>query len=263
MIWRLLDTGSRNGFDNMAIDEAILMAHSRGKNPPTLRFYGWDPPALTLGYFQKPAGTVDFEECGRLGIDVVRRPTGGRAILHHREVTYSVIARDNNPLAAGTVEQSYLRLSRGLLLGLKRLGLDVALHEAGRRSGKGPACFDSPALYEMVVNGRKLVGNAQCRREGCVLQQGALPIVNDSRTLFKILRFPSEKEREEQRLNFSRGAISLEEALGRPVDSGEVKEALSRGFAGALGIDPVPGDLTDEEMEIAQKLGREKYRVQE
>ncbi|MFZ5651676.1 MAG: lipoate--protein ligase family protein [Bacillota bacterium] len=262
MNWRLLDTGRRSGFDNMAIDEAILMAHSRGRNPPTLRFYGWDPPALTLGYFQKPADTVDFEACGRLGIDVVRRPTGGRAILHHREVTYSVIARDNNPLVAGTVEQSYLRLSRGLLMGLRKLGADVALNEARRPAGKGPACFDSPALYEMVVNGRKLAGNAQCRREGCVLQHGALPIVNDSRTLFQILRFPSEEEREEQRLNFSRSAISLEEALGRPVHPGEVTEALARGFAEALEIQLVPGDLTDEEMEIAEKLSKEKYRVQ-
>ncbi|MFZ5648484.1 MAG: lipoate--protein ligase family protein [Bacillota bacterium] len=261
MIWRLLDTGKRNGFDNMAIDEAILVVHSRGRNLPTLRFYGWDPPALTLGYFQKPGDTVDFEACRRLGIDVVRRPTGGRAVLHQNEVTYSVIAGEDNPLVAGTVEQSYLRLSRGLLLGLRSLGADVTLNEVRVPAGKGAACFDSPAIYELVVNGRKLAGNAQCRREGCVLQHGALPVVNDPRALFDILRFSSEEAREYQRLRFSQSAISLEEALGRPVESGEVAAALARGFAEALEIELVPGDLSDEELEIADKLSKEKYRV--
>ncbi|MFZ5633127.1 MAG: lipoate--protein ligase family protein [Bacillota bacterium] len=259
MKWRLLDTGRKSGSYNMAVDEAIMLVHSRGGSPPTLRFYGWDPPAVTLGYFQEPEETVDFEACRRLGVDVVRRPTGGRAVLHHEEVTYSIIARDDNPVVCGSVAESYLRLSRALVLGLGRLGVEVSLNEAGEPALKGAACFDGAALYELVAGGRKLAGNAQCRRHGCVLQHGALPLVHDARTLFQVLRFQSEQLREEQRQRFCQRATSLEEALGRPASPSEVIRALAGGFTEALGIELEPGELTAEEVCLAEKLGKEKY----
>lgn len=259
MKWRLLYTGLKSGYDNMAIDEAILQVHARGGNPPTLRFYGWNPPAITLGYFQDPEKTVDFVACRRLGVDVVRRPTGGRAVLHSKEVTYSIVAREDNPAVQGPVIESYLRLSRGLVLGLKALGVEVTLNRAGPPASKGAACFDGPAMYELVAGGRKLVGNAQARQRGCVLQHGALPLVNDARTLFEALRFSSEQGREEQRQRFSRRATSLEEVLGRPVSPLEVIGALAGGFAEALGIELEPGRLTDEEARLAEQLAGEKY----
>lgn len=260
MKWRLLNTGDRNGFDNMAIDEAILQVHALGETPPTLRFYGWFPPAISLGYFQIPDQTVDLEACGRLGVDVVHRPTGGRAVLHHEEVTYSVVAREDNPAVRGTVAESYLRLSRGMILGLGGLGAKVSLHQAGGTARKGPACFDGPALYDLVAGGRKLVGSAQGRKLGCVLQHGALPLSDGAGILFAVLKFPSEPQREEQRRRFAEGATSLEEVLGRPVSPGEVVPALAGGFVEALGIELVPGFLTDEEERIAGGLRREKYR---
>ncbi|MCL6611247.1 MAG: lipoate--protein ligase family protein [Peptococcaceae bacterium] len=259
MKWRLLNTGYGNGFENMAIDEAILMVHARGGNPPTLRFYGWKPPALSLGYFQNPEETVDFKACRRLGVDVVRRPTGGRAVLHDKEVTYSIIAREDNPAVRGTVPESYLRLSRGLILGLGRLGVEVSCNGDGGPAPKGPACFDSPALYELVAGGRKLAGNAQARKHGCVIQHGALPLVNDAGTLFAVLKFSSEAEREEQRRRFTERSASLEEVMGRRVPPGRVIQALAEGFAEALGIDLEPGGMTEEELLTAERLVREKY----
>jgi len=126
-------------------------------------------------------------------------------------------------------------------------------------AAKGPACFEGPGLYELTVNGRKLAGNAQCRKGGCVLQHGALPIVNDSHTLFLLLQFRSEALREEKRLVYCQKATSLEEALGRPVHPREVIAALAEGFSTALGIDLEPGGLNDEELDMALKIKWEKY----
>lgn len=243
----------------MAIDEAIMLLQAGGVSPPTLRFYGWSPPAVTLGYFQKPGETLDLEACRRLGVDVVRRPTGGRAVLHDREVTYSIIAPEENPAVRGTVSESYLRLSQGLVLGLRLLGLEVSRNQDSGPAAKGPACFEGPGLYELMVNGRKLAGNAQCRKGGCVLQHGALPIVNDSHTLFRLLQFRSEALREEKRLIYCQKATSLEETLGRPVDPQEVIAALAGGFSTALGIDLEPEELNDEELDMALKIKWEKY----
>lgn len=259
MKWRLLDTGCRSGFENMAIDEAIMEIISMGQAPPTLRFYGWDPPALTLGYFQDPGETVELEACRRFGIDVVRRPTGGRAVLHSREVTYSIIAREDNPAVQGTVSESYRRLSRGLILGLSSLGAEVRLSGGGENASGGPACFDSPAPYELVAGGRKLAGSAQGRRNGVVLQHGALPLENDAATLFSLLKFPTVAQREKQMQRYTRKATSLEEVLGRPVSPDVVVQALARGFAGALGIELEPGDLTDAEEREVKRLLQEKY----
>lgn len=261
MNWRLLDTGARSGFENMAIDEAILLSHARGDTPPTLRFYGWSPPALTLGYSQDPGETVDLAACRRLGIDVVRRPTGGRAVLHGSEVTYSVAAREDNPAVSGTVLESYLRLSRGLALGLGLLGVRAVLSLAAGPAARGPACFDGPAPHELTAGGKKLAGSAQARKMGCVLQHGALPLAADAQTLFSVLRFSSEAEREERHRSFSRRSTCLEEVLGRPVSPAEVIPALVRGIAEALGIELEPGDLTAGEVEMSRRLAAEKYSM--
>lgn len=120
--WRLLKTGFADGATNMAIDEAILLAVAEGKAPPTLRFYGWEPPCLSIGYSQS-MGEVDVDRCRKAGIGLVRRPTGGRAILHADELTYSVVAPQTEPRVAGGVIESYRRLSLGLVAGLRALSL--------------------------------------------------------------------------------------------------------------------------------------------
>ncbi|MEW5933385.1 MAG: biotin/lipoate A/B protein ligase family protein, partial [Bacillota bacterium] len=133
MRWRLIRDGYHDGATNMAVDEAIMLAHARGEVPPTLRFYGWRPPALSLGYAQKAEREVDLEACRRAGVDVVRRPTGGRAVLHDREVTYSVVI--STALFPGSVVETYRRLSAGLVEGLRLLGLQAEVQEGPPRAG--------------------------------------------------------------------------------------------------------------------------------
>ena len=272
--WRLLNTGYADGATNMAVDEAILLAVAEGKAPPTLRFYGWQPPCLSIGYNQS-AGEVDVERCRERGVDFVRRPTGGRAVLHADELTYSVVAPQDEPRVAGGVIESYRRLSQGLIAGLRALGVDV--HQAltptppsplplsqsreGRR-GAEAVCFEVPSAYEITVGGRKLVGSAQVRRRGCVLQHGSLPLAGDMARIIDFLRVPEEK-REELKRELRERATSLGEALGRAVPFKEAARALAEGFAQALNLRLVPGGLSERELALAEQLRRERYATRE
>jgi lipoate-protein ligase A len=247
--WRLLDTGWSDGATNMAIDEAILLGVAAGTSPPTLRFYGWQPPCVSVGYGQPLRDEIDLEACRRLGYTWVRRPTGGRAILHVDELTYSVVAPLKEPRVAGDILTSYRRLSTGLIAGLSRLGCKAAQAEEGanrRPADRSAACFDEPSPYEVMARGRKLVGSAQARRRRVVLQHGTLPLEGDVTRLGQVLALP-EPERTAQRDTLRRRAITLSEALGRSVAFHEVTEALAEGFATALNLTLVRGCLSEGE----------------
>lgn len=252
----------------MAVDEAIAVHAGRGEVPPTLRFYQWQPPCVSLGRHQ-PLADVDLARCAALGYDVVRRPTGGRAILHTDELTYSVAGPQDNPILAGAVLDSYLRLSQGLLAGLARLGLRAtkAPPMPSRNLDAGPVCFEVPSAYEIIVAApgrdslppQKLIGSAQSRRQGWVLQHGSLPLVGDITRLVEVIAFADEEERAAQRMALAQRATTVEAALGRVVSFEEAAEALAVGFAEALGIRLAPGDLTPEELATAERLQREVY----
>jgi len=261
--WRLLGTGLADGATNMAIDEAILWAAAEGKSPPTLRFYGWEPPCLSIGYSQPMEGQVDVDRCREVGVDFVRRPTGGRAILHADELTYSVVAPQAEPRVAGGVIESYRRLSAGLVAGLRELGLAVAQVETTNDKGESAACFDAPSSYEITVDGKKLVGSAQVRKKGVVLQHGALPLEGDIARIFDFLKMPSEERREELKQELRARATSLELALGHSVPFEEVARHLAAGFAQALNLRLVPGQPSEHELALAEKLRREKYATRE
>jgi len=258
--WRVLDTGMLDGASNMAIDEAILTAVVEGQSPPTIRFYGWSPPCASMGYAQPIASTIDLDACRERGYTWVRRPTGGRAVLHIDELTYSVVALQGEPQVAGDIVTSYRRLSRGLLAGLEQLGCSViaADKQSGNVESKSTACFDVPSHYEITVRGRKLVGSAQVRKRGGVLQHGALPLEGDVTRLVEVLAMP-EPERELLRTKLAGRAIALDEALGHSVSRETVVSALRAGFAQALDLDLVPGHLTAYEQEVAQRLSG-RYR---
>jgi len=274
-----LNTGYADGATNMAIDEAILLAVAEGKAPPTLRFYGWQPPCLSIGYNQS-AGEVDVGRCRERGVDFVRRPTGGRAVLHADELTYSVVAPQDEPRVAGGVIESYRRLSQGLIAGLRALGVDAVQAEewtpqlaaVGARASSGvrqigdgekpAACFHVPSAYEVAVGGRKLVGSAQVRRRGCVLQHGSLPLTGDVARILDFLRMP-EGRREELKRELRERATSLGEALGRAVPFEEAARALAEGFAKALNLRLVPGGLSERELALAEQLRRERYATRE
>lgn len=261
--WRLVVTPPANGAWNMAVDEAIATYAGRGEVPPTLRFFQWQPPCVSLGRHQ-PLNNIDLKRCQALGYDVVRRPTGGRAILHTDELTYSVAGPQSHPLLAGAVLDSYLRLSQGLLAGLRRLGLQVSKASGSSRVGPdaGPVCFEVPSAYEIVADGRKLVGSAQSRRQGWVLQHGTLPLVGDVTRLVEVLAVADEEARAGLRAKVAARATTVEALLGRVVTFEEAAEAMAAGFSEALGIRLVADELTPAELATARKLLEEKYATE-
>jgi lipoyl(octanoyl) transferase len=252
--WRLLLSPPADGATNMAIDEAILDAVAAGRAPPTLRFYAWDPPCLSLGRAQK-VDDVDLDGLEATGFDLVRRPTGGKAILHIDELTYSVAAPETEPRVAGGIVESYRRLSAGLVRGLEKLGLTdiVADQRARNRHLRGPVCFEVPSDYEITIEGKKLVGSAQMRARGAVLQHGALPLYGDIARICPLLAACPDPVRVRAR------ATTVAAALGRRVAWEEAATALAEGFAEALNLSLKPGPLTEKEHAQAERLRGEKY----
>lgn len=258
--WRLIVHGPARGTWNMAVDEAIARAAAEGRVPPTLRFYMWEPPCISLGRHQ-PLQEIDLERARRAGIDVVRRPTGGRAILHTDELTYSVAGPTDEPRLQGAVLDCYLRLSEALTWGLERLGLRVYKADATARAGTdvSAACFEVPSAYEILtLGGHKIVGSAQVRKRDWMLQHGAIPLWGDVARLVDYLALDGE-HRQRLRAALTARATSVSAALGRQVTFEEVAHALAEGFATVLHLELVPGELTDEERVLAEELERETY----
>ena len=256
--WRLLRSAPTDGATNMAVDETILRAVAAGLAPPTLRLYAWEPACLSLGRAQ-PLTDVNLEALQAAGFDLVRRPTGGKGILHVDELTYSVVAPQAEPRVAGGIVESYRRLSAGLVRGLERLGVTnlVADRRVEHLHPEGPVCFEVPSDYEITAGGRKLVGSAQMRARGVVLQHGALPLHGDITRLCPLLTTRPDPARMRSR------ATTVEEALGRPVTWDEAAGALAAGFAEALNLRLEPGILTDDERAWAEELRAEKYATEE
>jgi lipoate-protein ligase A len=262
-IWRLLITPPLDGATNMAIDEAILQALAEGQGRPTLRFFQWEPACLSLGYNQHWQD-IDEAACRALGYTWTRRPTGGRAILHTDEATYSLVIPQDDPRIEGGIVASYRVLSLGLLRGLEKLG--VQAEQAGKEEVSasrqvargGPVCFDTPSRYEITWQGKKLIGSAQLRRKKMVLQHGTLPLRGDLNRIIKTLNF-SPEERDQQRQLLPERAITLEQILGRVVPFSEVVEALAQGFAEQFNLTLQEAALTPREQELAERLRREQY----
>lgn len=247
--WRLLvDDAPRTGAANMALDEAIMDAVAAGESPPTLRFYAWQPACLSLGKRQ-PLSGVELERCRRDGVDVVRRATGGLAILHTDELTYSIATLPSDPRAEGAILDAYRSLSQGLVAGLRLLGLPAAMNPVDPLAAKytSAACFEVPTAYEITVGERKLLGSAQTRPAGRVMQHGSLPLYGDIARVVDCLWFATEDEREALREHLRARATTLEAALGRLVSFTEAARAMARGFTTALNLTLEPGSVTEAE----------------
>lgn len=257
--WRLIYDVPSPGAHNMAVDEAIVSAVSAGQSAPTLRLYAWSPPCLSLGYGQK-SSDVDFPRVVALGWHVVRRPTGGRAILHTDELTYSLALPANHPLTSGDIVESYRRISDALLAGLNTLGLSTqAERKTHRREINSPVCFDAPSHYEITVNGRKLVGSAQVRRKGGLLQHGSLPLTGDLVRICDALAYVDDPTRQQAKTHVHAHALTLSEALGDELNWQTVANAIVDGFRQAMGIQFVDGVLNSAEREMAAHLAAEVY----
>jgi lipoate-protein ligase A len=254
--FRLVVEDARDGAANMAVDEALLEAYGAPDPParPTLRLYGWTPPALSLGSRQPAAGAHERAYLRAENIDLVRRPTGGRAVLHEYERTYAVAGALGRPPFAGGVVDTYRSIARALLAGLRRLGLEAEACEALQSEPDPgplgfPVCFDRPGAFEIAVAGRKLVGSAQLRRRGAFLQHGSIPLRADAARLSRAIGVGADATR----------FTDLETALGRPVAREELDRALCAGFAAAFEADLVAGALSEGESARAAQLRCWKY----
>lgn len=259
-IWRFVNTGHQDGATNMAIDEAIMEAVEAGESPPTFRVYGWKPACLSLGLGQT-WDVADYERCAERGWDVVRRATGGRAILHIDELTYSVNAPEGEPRVQGGIRESYRRLSEALVAGLEILGLRPQRTKPYYKDHGplGPACFDGPSDYEITHGQMKLLGSAQARKRGMVLQHGTLPLDGDITRIVDGLYYELPGQRMAARSRLRYRATTLQQSLGRNVSFEEAAMAFKQGFAGHLHLSFSDEPLSAAEVERARQIRAEKY----
>lgn len=252
--WRLLVTEPTDGATNMAIDEVLWRGRQRGDSAPTLRFFAWSPPTVSLGYGQPLGRDVDGEACRALGVGLVRRPTGGSAIYHdgpERELTYSVAAAAADLGIGPDLLETYQWIGRALLRGLRALGAAAELVPERPPAGPAPAfCFARTGVFEIEVGGRKLVGSAQRRQGDSFLQHGAVLLGVDAprlRALFPTTRDPLAT------------LTTLETVLGSRPSFEAVADALAEAFEREHGLHLRPGGLSAEETERVATLVTERY----
>jgi lipoate-protein ligase A len=261
--WRAIVHPPYDGATNMAIDEALLESVTAGDAPPTLRLYAWTPACLSLGYAQKTTD-ADRDRIAARGWDIVRRPTGGRAILHTDELTYSVAVPEDHALMEGSIVDSYRRLSEALMRAVERVGGRVSAdrQEGPSHATKGPVCFEVPSHYEITANGKKLVGSAQVRRGGGALQHGSLPLTGDLSRICDALVFADESARATARERVLSRAITLQDAIGHPATWEETAEAVYESFAAAFGITLNIEALTPSEADRAGFWRETRYATE-
>lgn len=234
--------GLHNGHTNMKIDKGIAHACGKGLTPSTLRFYGWSPPAVSIGYSQRPERDIDIDYCKRYGIDIVRRPTGGRAVLHDCELTYSIIFEEGNKVILGDLQATFKVISESLIIGLRYLGIDAQLADGkrdrvDRLCNRDPACFSSHSPYEILINGKKIIGSAQRRFQGVILQHGSILIDIDRQRLAYIFKVRYMEDRERLINDFHKKIISLNEVNQDTFSFSDVMNAMIKGFRDRLGIE--------------------------
>ncbi len=258
--FRLLLSESQTGPWNMAIDEGIMNHIGAGDSPPTIRLYRWHPACLSLGLAQ-PVSDVNGLNLKKLGWDLVRRPTGGRAILHTDELTYAVIASAKHPLMAGSLLESYQRISQALLYAMHLLGVPAVAtpeEQVQTRQQPKPICFEVPSNYEITCNGKKLIGSAQSRRNDAILQHGAIPISGDISRIVLALSATSQENEDNLRNKVLQRATTIKSILNRVISWEACSQAVISGF-NSIGINFIPGELSELETLSIKQLHAEKY----
>lgn len=256
--WRLIYDKPTSGARNMAIDAAILAAVGRGDQPPTLRVYDWSPFCLSLGYGQT-SRDADMQRLEYFGWDIVRRPTGGRAILHGDELTYSVALPMHHELAHGDIVESYRRLSTALVAALEHLGLSPrSERNDDQPKKKGPVCFEVPSHYEITVNGHKLIGSAQVRRKNGILQHGSLPLRGDVARICQALQYESDGARQQAAASVRQRAVTLAD-VGFDVTWQTAADAIIGGFRDCFDVELIEGELSPAEVDESNALHESTY----
>lgn len=258
--WRLLDNGALPASLNMAVDEALLQLHARGESPPTLRFYQWRPPAVSLGYFQR-RHSIDTEACRRIGLDMVRRSTGGRAVLHKDDLTYSVVAGAAEGIPV-SLPASYRLLCEGLLAGFRLLGLEAELGSEHTRTPQADICFMGASIGDIVYRGRKFLGSAQTWMGTSLLQHGSIVLEPQGSTWTAIL-LPGHASRKPLIERLNSRTVSLSEILCGMVKLSDLKSAIKAGMAEALKIDFEEGELSPEEWALAHEIASRRPKLED
>ncbi|MBA8771104.1 lipoate--protein ligase family protein [Staphylococcus coagulans] len=264
--WHFINTGSHDPYYNMALDEALLNFVSRGEIDPVIRFYTWNPPTLSIGYFQRLSKEIDIDKVKEKGYGLVRRQTGGRGVLHDKELTYSVIVPESHPDMPKTVTEAYRVISEGLLEGFKSLGFDayfaVPRSKEEREKLKQPrssVCFDAPSWYELVVEGKKIAGSAQTRQKGVILQHGSILQDVDIDDLFDMFIFKNDRLKAKMKEAFVEKAVAINDLSDSHVSLTEMEVAFKEGFKKALDLEYQPLELSEAQQEEVKAL-EEKYR---
>ncbi len=267
--WNFINTGSKDPYYNMAMDEALLNFGSRGEIDPVIRFYTWNPATLSIGYFQRLQKEIDIDKVKEKGFGLVRRQTGGRGVLHDKELTYSVIVPESHPNMPSTVTEAYRVISQGLLEGFKNLGFDtyfaVPKTPEERQKLKQPrssVCFDAPSWYELVVEGRKIAGSAQTRQKGVILQHGSILQDIDIDELFDMFIYKNERLKLKMKEAFVEKAVAINDISDEHITISQMEEAFEKGFKKGLNIELKPLELTEAQLAEVEEL-TEKYRSDE
>ncbi len=252
--WRLLTYQSNSAFENMAVDEAVFRETIENEKQPTLRFYGWRQPSVSIGYFQELAHEINFSRCRLSGVDIVRRMTGGKAVYHRDEITYSLTAANSEKQFPDDIIRTYEIISLCLARGLSLMGIRAHLAEAGAPGGKSDrtaCCFSIPSGKELLVAGRKICGSAQIRTHGGFLQHGSLLMTFDPVETAALLLSAQTPEPAEK---LSHSVAAVNELIPSPVDAETLCTVLQKGFSDELGIELSHGLLTPAEKTLSRQL---------
>lgn len=251
---RIIIQGPGHAFYNMAIDEAISEAVTRKLSPPTLRLYEWDRPSISIGYFQKTSD-IDTRYCSKKGYPLVRRLTGGRAILHDAELTYSLSSLSNTYLFNNSLIKTYTVISNALLRGLKQNGIEA--HMSGRKrhnsGNKNPACFKSMSYGEIKVNGKKIIGSAQKRYKDGFLQHGSILMNFNAEEMHNVLICNDDADFNDI------GAIR---EYSPDLSLSQLIVSLKEAFEKELGVKLVSDNPSKFELSLAKELEQNKYSTE-
>ncbi|MGA1796712.1 MAG: biotin/lipoate A/B protein ligase family protein [bacterium] len=266
-ICRVIDTEAGGPSGNMALAEAMLQGCLEGTSQPGLHWYTWDAPAITLGYFQDIEETVNRDACRTRGVRVVRRITGGKAVVHHRDLSFSLVFPSNGDMIPAGIRGSYRTIAQGFVEGLKLLGIDAHLADV-RGTGSlerqkrrlQPACFLTRISSEILVSGRKVIGFAQKRVGGWVLQQGTI-LMQVERSLWEeLLRYPEHVGAPGIRRRLASGVTALSEIAGGDITVRDLEDAVLKGLSRVIGIAFERQGPSLEEQAVAASLCMDRYR---
>jgi len=236
----------------MAMDEAIATAVKKGNSPPTLRLYGWSIPSVSIGYFQKMTD-IDIDYCQERGIPIVRRPTGGRAILHDYEITYSFSIKTDSGIFSKGLLDSYEKISKAFSLALSKIGLapEMKLQREPHRS-RNPLCFQSTSYGEITINSKKVIGSAQKRWSDGLLQQGSIPLIIEEEEIAKVFRLKSSET--------GKKFTGLKKILS-DLNTESFKNVIRISFEETFDTSLIPLSPSNEEVSLAGELEVRKYRL--